>query len=60
MAATRLTVRVLDAMSAAVGAMLAGVEHEGDWPEDLPRRDLEDAKDWVCAQLRNRTLTPHP
>lgn len=50
----RLTKRLLEAMSSALAAMLAGGDGEGDWPEDLPRRDLEDAEDWVGAQLRKR------
>jgi hypothetical protein len=50
----RLTKRLLVAMDAAVGAMLAGMEGEGDWPEDLPRRDLEAAEIWIAAQLAKR------
>lgn len=50
----RLTKRLLEAMDAALGAMLAGPEGEGDWPENLPRRDLEDAETWVAAQLAKR------
>lgn len=54
MAAPRLTKRLLEAMGTAIGAMLAGMEGEGDWPDDLPRRDLEAAEDWVAAQLAKR------
>lgn len=50
----RLTKRLLKAMEAAVGAMLAGMEGEGDWPDDLPRRDLDDADEWIGEQLRKR------
>ena len=50
----RLTKRLLNAMQDALSAMLAGVEGEGDWPKVLPRRDLEDAGDWVSAQLSKR------
>jgi hypothetical protein len=49
-----LTKRLLEAMSAAVNAMLAGAEGEGDWPDDLPARDLEDAADWIAVQLARR------
>ena len=54
MSAPRLTKRLLNAMSDAVNAMLAGMEGEGDWPEDLPEKDLQDASDWIVAQLRKR------
>ena len=54
MSAPRLTKRLLRAMEDAVAAMLAGMEGEGDWPEDLPRRDLEDAEDWIDSQLAKR------
>lgn len=54
MATPRLTKRLLEAMDAALSAMTAGIEGEGDWPDDLPRGDLEDAEDWVSAQLRKR------
>lgn len=54
MSAPRLTKRLLTAMDAAIGAMLAGMEGEGDWPEDLPRRDLDDAETWVAQQLAKR------
>lgn len=50
----RLTKRLLAAMQAAVLAMLAGGEGEGDWPDDLPRRDLEDAESWIAAQIAKR------
>jgi hypothetical protein len=50
----RLTKRLLEAMSSAVTAMLAGEENQGDWPEDLPRRDLEDAELWIAQQLAKR------
>lgn len=54
--APRLTKRLLNAMDAALGAMLAGMEGQGDWPDDLPRQDLEDAETWVSAQLAKREL----
>jgi len=54
--APRLTKRLLEAMEASLGAMLAGCEGEGDWPDDLPRRDLEDAESWVGAQLAKRKV----
>ena len=54
MAAPRLTERLLTAMETAVDAMLAGMEGEGDWPSDLPREDLEDAWEWISAQLDKR------
>lgn len=50
----RLTKRLLRAMEDAVAAMLAGMEGEGDWPDDLPRADLEDAEDWINAQQSKR------
>ena len=50
----RLTKRLLEAMSAALSAMLAGEDNQGDWPEDLPRRDLEDADRWIAQQLAKR------
>ncbi len=52
----RLTKRLLRAMDEAVGAMLAGMEGQGDWPDDLPRRDLEDAETWLAAQIAKREL----
>lgn len=56
----RLTKRLLRAMADAVGAMLAGMEGEGDWPEDLPRRDLEDAENWIAAQQARRRSPSTP
>lgn len=53
----RLTKRLLEAMECALGAMLAGPDHEGDWPEDMPRRDLDDAETWVAEQLAKRART---
>ena len=50
----RLTKRLLNAMETAVAAMLAGCEGEGDWPDDLPRKDLDDAEDWILAQIDKR------
>ena len=50
----RLTKRLLNAMDDAVNAMLAGSEGEGDWPEDLPRKDLDEASTWIAAQIRKR------
>lgn len=54
MSAPRLTKRLLLAMEAAVSAMLAGMEGEGDWPDDLPRDDLDAADDWIAYQLNKR------
>lgn len=53
----RLTKRLLVAMEEAVTAMLAGIEGQGDWPEGLPRDDLDDAADWIDAQLAKRALS---
>jgi hypothetical protein len=53
-ASPRLTRRLLRAMESAVLAMGAGMEGEGDWPADLPRDDLDDAADWISAQLARR------
>lgn len=50
----RLTKRLLEAMSAAVTAMAAGMQGEGDWPEDVAERDLDDAGDWIAEQLGRR------
>lgn len=50
----KLTKRLLLAMETAVDAMLAGPENEGDWPDDLPAKDLEDAGRWISAQLDKR------
>jgi hypothetical protein len=50
----RLTRRLLEAMQAAVTAMLAGQEGEGGWPEDVGRSDLEKAEDWIAEQIRRR------
>ncbi|MEL6569381.1 MAG: hypothetical protein AAFQ22_13255 [Pseudomonadota bacterium] len=50
----RLTVKRLEAMQAALNAMLAGCDHEGDWPEDVTREALDGAHSWVCEQLRRR------
>ncbi len=55
----RLTLRKLIAMEAAVSAMLAGMEGEGDWPDDLPKRDLEAAEDWINEQIAKRER-PNP
>lgn len=51
---TRLTRRRLEAMSAALGAMLAGDANEGDWPEDVSEEDMDSAHSWVLEQLRKR------
>lgn len=47
----RLTRRRAEAALAAIQAMLAGEEHEGDWPEDVSRADLEGAEDAIAARL---------
>jgi hypothetical protein len=51
---TRLTIRRLRAMEAALAAMLAGAEGEGDWPPEIPADDAETAYDWVIEQLAAR------
>lgn len=51
---TRLTLRRLTAMEAALSAMLAGPQGEGDWPEEIPVEDVEAAHDWVCEQINKR------
>lgn len=50
----RLTRRLLEAMSAATGAMGAGMQGEGDWPGDVSRRDMDDAETWIEEQLARR------
>ncbi|MFZ5667982.1 MAG: hypothetical protein ACOY4K_00670 [Pseudomonadota bacterium] len=50
----RLTTRILRAMEEAVCAMLAGECGQGDWPEHLPRDDLEDAAEWLLQQIDRR------
>jgi len=47
----RLNKRILKALEAAVSTMSAGAQGEGDWPDDLPRDDLEAAYDWVLDRL---------
>jgi hypothetical protein len=44
------TKRSLRAAIAAIGAMLANPEGEGDWPEDVTKDDLERAQ----ARLQDR------
>lgn len=51
---TRLTKRRLEAMSAALGAMTAGEQGEGDWPEEISAEDAEAAHSWVVEQLVKR------
>ncbi len=46
----RLNKRMLNALETAVSAMLAGEQGEGDWPDDLPKDDLELAHEWVCER----------
>lgn len=53
----RLTIRLLKAMDAALTAMLAGEAEEGDWPEGMPKGDLEDAQGWVTEQIARRQGT---
>lgn len=50
----RLTKRLLEAMEAAVSAMAAGMQGEGDWPEEVSARDLDDAGVWIAEQLAKR------
>jgi hypothetical protein len=52
---THLTLRRLRAMEAAIAAMLAGEEGEGDWPPEIGSADMETAHDWVCEQIEART-----
>lgn len=59
-AAPRLTKRLLNTMDAALAALGAGMEGEGDWPDDLPRKDVDDAQDWVAAQLLKRHIRAEP
>lgn len=47
----RLTQRRIEAAVAAIEAMLAGEEQEGDWPEDMNRELLEGARDALNARL---------
>lgn len=51
---TRLTLPLLRAMEAALSAMLAGEEGEGDWPEGMSGDDVEQAHNWVCEQINKR------
>lgn len=51
---TRLTKRVLEAMEAAVLAMGAGMQGEGDWPEEISVLDMDAASDWIAEQLAKR------
>ena len=53
-APTRLTLRRLRAMEAALNAMLAGAEGEGDWPQDIPAADAEAALNWIWEQIEKR------
>jgi hypothetical protein len=59
--APRLTAPLLRAMLAAVSAMLAGEEGEGDWPPEVTEEQLERAHAWIHSQLDKRTArrTPH-
>lgn len=59
---TRLTLRRLNAMSSALGAMLAGQEGDGDWPEGVAFEDMDAAHSWVCEQIakRERQVTHFP
>lgn len=50
----RLTKRLLEAMEAAVSAMAAGMQGDGDWPEEVSARDMDDAGAWISEQLAKR------
>jgi hypothetical protein len=54
----RLTVAILTAIESALLALESGIEGEGDWTPGLPRQDVEDALDWVAAQIRSRGHRP--
>lgn len=54
----RLTLKRLAAMEGALSALLAGMEGEGDWPEDVAMKTVEDAHGWVCEQIRKRAARP--
>lgn len=51
---TRLTLRRLNAMENAVSAMLAHADNEGDWQDDVTRKDLDCAHDWIIEQIKKR------
>lgn len=55
-AMTPLTLNRLRAMDAALSAMLAGAEGEGDWPSDIPAEDAEKALVWVTEQIMKREI----
>lgn len=44
-------------MQNAVSAMLAGDPNQGDWPKDLPYKDLADAEDWILQEIMKREAT---
>lgn len=46
-----LTKARMRAIQAALAAMLAGVDREGDWPMDVPREALEGALAAINARL---------
>lgn len=51
---TFLTARRLKAIQAALSAMAAGAEGEGDWPPEVRRSDLDAAEQWAHEQLETR------
>lgn len=51
----RLTKRLLEAMDAAVSAMSAGMQGEGDWPEEISAKDMDDAATWIAEELAKRS-----
>lgn len=51
---TRLTLKRLHAMEAALAALLAGPEGEGDCAH-IASEDAEAALDWVTEQIARRT-----
>ena len=50
---TRLTLKRLQAMRAAVGSMLAGEVGEGD-SQGIDPKDLQAARDWLDEQIAER------
>lgn len=51
---TRLSLRRLRAMEAALSAMLAGEQGHGDWPEEISGEAADKAHDWVSNQIEKR------
>lgn len=51
---TFLTRRRLLAIQAALTAMAAGPQGEGDWPPEIRRSDMDAAEQWAHEQLEQR------